>query len=113
MKKFDVFPYHTAFQVCWQNGIEEINDNIVDESRTTNPEKAFIKKEAAEALSKEARDIISIVLKAPQEIVDSLYSQKYKRMSKTRVKQVLLRIGWEKPVIDSAFKEIAGFVEVL
>ena len=77
---------------------------------TDNTEKSFLKKEMAENLSLEAKDILRLILTAPAEVVKELTTPIHACFSKRKIKAFLLRNGWKTSKVDKAFVEIREFV---
>ncbi len=75
-----------------------------------NTEKAYLKKEMAENLSVEAKDILRLILTAPAEVVKELTTPIHACFSKRKIKSFLLQKGWKTSKVDKAFTEIREFV---
>jgi len=112
------------FKLLRENGIDELNGIALDEigqelvERSLNrpdAEKQAIVKDLANRLSGEAREIIRIVLNAPEEMVEYLWGSREKQI--TKITQQDLRqylnwsLGWPFLVIEEVFGELKRFVK--
>jgi hypothetical protein len=79
-----------------------------------NQEEEYLKKEAFEKLSKEAKDVINIVLGSPAEILEKFKTSKYNLYSKELLKRYLKeKFNWKKPKMDRVFVELASYTNQL
>ncbi len=91
--------------------LEEHETEIMIADDTYNPEKILLKKDAFDSLSDEAKYLLRIILDAPQELIEVLYTQKYKKTSKARIKKFLLkRLHWNRLKVNKAFREIKKYL---
>ena len=92
------------------------NDNDIDLILTDDdltPEEKCIKNDNYEKLSQEAKEIISIILHSPQEILELFITPKRKKISTSRLKSILYSIWKSQLIVDSAFREISSWVKKL
>lgn len=92
------------------NGVD--NDLLmVDtiESGMLSPEEKYLKKEAYEKLSKEAREVIETILGAPTEILECFMSVHYNKINKRKIKTYLKTNGWNRPTLKKCFAELKLF----
>jgi len=91
--------------------LEEHETEIMIADDTYNPEKILLKKDAFDSLSDEAKYLLRIILDAPQELIEVLYTQKYKKTSKARIKKFLLKcLHWNRLKVNKAFREIKKYL---
>jgi hypothetical protein len=92
-------------------GPGEVYVLMVDRMETEIPsaEETFLRKEAYSSLSKEAKEIINIVLNAPDEIMECLTCPKYNKISKSKIKTYLMGQGWNRQKVKSCFAELKGY----
>jgi len=126
-KHFVWLDYLTAYEVAWNGGIMSLDartdrPNSGDqqdggmifldtfESDIPSPENILIKKEAFLNLSCEAKEVILLILNAPQEILDCFFTAKYHKISKDKIWKFLVENKkWNKKVVDRCFKELRDF----
>lgn len=116
--------YLTAYEVVWHEGVVSMdaphnsngqNDNTMlfldtFESDLPSPENMLIKKEAFLGLSAEAKEVILLILNAPQEILDCFFTAKYHKISKDKIWKFLIENKkWNKKVVNRCFKELKDF----
>ena len=85
-------------------------DNIVLHSKIPSPEIIFIKKDAYERLSPEAKEIIDIIIYSPNEILESL---KFKNITKRAVRLYFSKIWNSKWIAHHAIKELTKWANQL
>lgn len=79
-----------------------------------NQEDEYLKMESFEKLSKEAKDVIDIVLNSPAEILEKFKTSKYNLYSKELLKGYLKeKFNWKKPKMDRVFVELASYTNQL
>lgn len=72
-----------------------------------NQEEEFMKKEAFDKLSAEAKQVINLILNSPSEILEKFKTKKYKLYSKELLKSYLKEnLYWKKPKMDRVFSEL-------
>jgi len=113
-----------AMAFVWSNGIDELNGITPEEVRQElieqlleepSIEKRMIVKDLARKLSVEAREVIRIVLNAPEEMVIYLWGSREKQI--TKITQHDLRqylnwsLGWPFLAIEEVFGELKRFVK--
>lgn len=127
-KKFVKFNLLIAHNILFL-GIEEIiNDTVnydlsdkcknktvslISHYKSTDIENFITKKDYIEKLSSEAKDIIKIIFNSPEEFLNSITTEKYNCISKRLLKNKLISIGWQRKVVDSAFKELRELTKIL
>ena len=96
--------------------LEEIRQELIDGSLSRpDAEKQAIIKDLTNRLSMEAREVISIVLNAPEEMVEYLWGTREKQI--TKITQHDLRqylnwsLGWKFTLIAKVFSELKRFVK--
>lgn len=135
-KGFVEFDWQVAYNIAYCNGIEsyvENPENNQEEGKTgfsykgsvifssKNQERDFIKKDLIQNLSKEAKDIIFLILKSPAEILKDLMPPKYKGttseageiFSKELIRKKLRNEGWKNQKIEKAFQELRTLIKEL
>ncbi len=79
-----------------------------------NQEEEYLKKEAFEKLSREAKQVIDIVLNSSSEILEKFKTSKYNLYSKELLKGYLKeKFQWKKPKIDKVFVELSTYTNQL
>lgn len=113
--------YQVAFEAMWR-GIEELDRPIMmDGSDGTTfgetlfaegdtPEEITIKKDAFKHLSEGAKAILEIILIAPAEVIDSLKTPKYDKISKRKLLKYLKEGGWGFLEAEGCFSELKEFI---
>jgi hypothetical protein len=107
----------TAYQISFKNGIDVYDESPGEFEKTiilpskSNPEKEFMKKELADNLSEEAKEIVRIILNGPSEIVSTFFSDTYNCVSKARILIFFRKKGWKRKVIRTAFNELKEFTK--
>jgi hypothetical protein len=116
-KRMSEHNWLTAYQVGFKDGIdrydefpEEFEKTIILPSRS-NPEKEFMKKELADNLSEEAKEIVRIILNGPSEIVSTFFTDAYNCISKAKILIFFRKTGWKKKTINQAFDELKEFTK--
>jgi hypothetical protein len=113
--------WQTAYEIIYHGLIEldapvALQDQTVSlgdflQTESLSPEETFIEKESYQNLSEEAKDVISLIIGAPQEILDCFTTPKYNKISKERIAQFLSKnLRWDKKRISFCFQEIREFV---
>lgn len=124
-KSMIFYPYLTAFNVAWKDGIESTDAPVrIGESETVprvdtmrnegfSPEDIAIRKNLVENLSAEAKDVIMTILNCPEEILSVAKPRKYENLSKRRVQEYLKKkLRWSPKKIESCFREISELASV-
>jgi len=88
---------------------EEI-DNIILHSKIPNPEVIFIKKDAYERLSPEAKEIIFIIIYSPNEILESMG---FKNITKRAVRLYFSKIWNSKWIAKNTIRELTKWANQL
>lgn len=112
--------YFNAFQILLSSNWFSVNTcDVYDErefplyTKIPNPETLYIKNEAFEELSNEAKEIIISIVSCPEEMLIIFKTKKRKLFSK-KVARTYYRKKWKsKFIVDMAFKEITRFVKTL
>lgn len=82
-------------------------------SSLPNPEQTLLRKESYEKLSAEAKEMISIILNSPAEIIEMLLTPKQKRITKRYVKKYFATIWMSTFIADITIKEVTRWVNRL
>jgi len=116
MAKLTDADYYHAYQIiansCWFSvdpcdAYDEEDELTVHlQSNTPSPEKLLIKKQSWEALSEEAREILTTVLYATDELYDMLSTKNKGILSKRSIRMYFTRIWQSKFIVNRAIKEI-------
>lgn len=113
--------YQTAFETVFhgiveldepigmENGSREVTRLDMMESSYTSPEDEIIMKDSFSHLSKEAMEVINLVLNSPMEVIECLKTPKYDKISKRKVRKYLEKNGWETRKVKSCFEELREF----
>jgi hypothetical protein len=119
-KGFVWFDYLIAFNLQWKQGLISYEENpiynldlqleVSNSNHQANTESLIIKKDLTEKLSKEAKDIIKLVLQSPEEVIKELKGDRYNIISKDKIYIFLRKQGWKRKKIDGAFLELKKFV---
>ncbi len=112
------YPWLTVYQTMKNGDIsyfEQSSSNDLDKSEIqlpsiSNQEAEIIKKDLITKLSKEAKEVIQMVLNSPTEILEVFQTPKYKTISKAKIKEHLAINGWPPRRIDKVFTELKTFV---
>jgi hypothetical protein len=113
------YSWFTAYQTA-KYGLVEFDKEIsmgtqtitrvdIEPSSLPSPEDIAIKNSAFRALSTESRQIVKLILEAPQEILDCLKAPKYNKISKRNIFVFLRSEGWTRQEIQTCFKELKTF----
>ena len=89
----------------WREVREQLNRQDIIET----PETLIMFKEMLDSLSKEAREVVGIVLSTPQELIEALFVGKKKgkgRLNRNQLRMYLRYRGWKHLVIESVFGEL-------
>jgi hypothetical protein len=98
-------------ELPWMNKNEEKTFMLESE---LNQESELFKKEAFENLSFEAKEVISIILNSPDEILQLICTSKFGMYSKRLlIKYLHKNKGWENKKIEKTFREITYYVNAL
>lgn len=116
MKKAKSFNYLIVYNYL-RYGCKKVNTmETIDEEgeyilkSPLNPEKELIKKDSYQKLSREAKEIINIVLNSPQDVLELFLNPKRKNISLKRLKQVLI-VNWKSTfLVENAIQEIKNWV---
>lgn len=98
------------------NSIEPSNDdtgekNFVLQSTVQNQENALIRKEMDEYLSKEAKEMIDLIINSDESVVRELTTKKYNCISKELLRIYYRKRGWKHSLIDKVFNELKMYVK--
>ena len=111
-----IYPWLTVYST-WHYGDVPYFENKEEDDRESitlpssdNQENLLIKKDLTLKLSKEAKEVIDLVLLSPSEILETLLTPKYHQVSKEKIKQHLIRVGWSQERVKIVFKELKKFV---
>ena len=88
---------------------EEV-DNIILHSKIPSPEAIFIKKDAYERLSPEAKEIIQVIIYSPNEILESLGFQ---NITKRAVRIYFSKVWNSKWIAKHTIKELTKWTNQL
>ncbi|NCN87237.1 hypothetical protein GW932_05375 [archaeon] len=95
-----------SYAINPENYIDHSNPNIAEEiANRENPEKLLLRKEKITKMSKEAQEIVRIIINAPQEMIDMI-SLNRDHISSMDLKKYLKNKGWKLRVILKTFSEI-------
>jgi hypothetical protein len=96
-------------------GLEPLDPHSEDPlpSKLPSPEEIVIKKQLFQKLSREAKEVIGIILEAPDEIVDLIKTREQKRITKRRIKDHLIKTFGGKFTAEMIIKEIQDWVKNL
>jgi hypothetical protein len=74
-------------------GLEPLDPHAEDPfpSKLPSPEEIVIKKQLFQQLSQEAKELINIILDAPDEIVELIKTREQKRITKRKIKDHLIK----------------------
>lgn len=92
---------------------EEDERNYHLQTKTPSPEKLLLKKEAWEGLSEEAREMLTTVMYATDELYDMLSTRKKGIISKRSIRMYFTRIWQSKFIVNRTIKEITTWVNQL
>jgi hypothetical protein len=115
-KKMMIYPWLCVYNSMHYGDIpynehpdENDQESIVLPSRE-NQEDLVIKKDLAEKLSSEAKDVVRLILNSPSEILEMFMTEKYRTISKRKIGQYLIEKGWKQTKVDRIFSELKVFV---
>jgi hypothetical protein len=119
-KGFVWFDYLIAFNLGWKQGLVSYEENpiynldmqleVSSHSNQDSQEKIAIKKDLTEKLSREAKDIIKLIINGPEEVLREIKGDRYNIISKDKIYVFLRKQGWKRKAIDGAFAELKNFV---
>lgn len=119
-KKVIADNYIKAFNVIYGKKLSintvEHNDEeglVILKSETLTPEKILIRKQLFNSLSKEAKEVIQLILNSPSEILDLIKTPKQKRITKIRIRQYLNRSWHSTFITDLTIQELEEWVKLL
>jgi len=75
----------------------------------SSPESNLMKRDLVNHLTSEAKEVVSLILNGPSEVIESFKTLKYDCISKTKIAEYLTKIGWKTRKIDRVFREIKQF----
>lgn len=110
------YPWLTVYNsmhygdIPYCENVEEDDKESITLPSDSNQEKSLIKKDLAEKLSEEAKEVIALILNSPVEILETFMTEKYKKISKEKIKEHLVINGWHQRKVDKTFSEIKTFV---
>ena len=95
---------------------EEVNQELLDQLlREPSAEKMVMLKDSVRSLSAEARQVVRIVLNAPQEMVEYLWGSSEKQITKITRHDLRQYLNWSKGwpflTIEGVFSELRRFVK--
>lgn len=90
--------------------IEVGNPKKIFLQSNSNVEDYIIKKDAVANLSNEAKDVINMIFKGPEDFLKEISTPKYNCVSKNLLIKKLISIGWERNKIKKVFDELKNFV---
>lgn len=76
-------------------------------------ERDYARKEAYDSLTKEAKEVITLVLNTPKEVLSEIVSPKFGLLTKRTLKKYLMKHGWRERKVDKVFSELSIFVNSL
>lgn len=119
-KGFVWFDYLIAFNLGWKQGLVSYEENpiynldmqleVSSHSNQDSQEKIAIKKDLTEKLSREAKDIIKLIINGSEEVLREIKGDRYNIISKDKIYVFLRKKGWKRKTIDTAFAELKNFV---
>lgn len=81
---------------------------------TLNQEKEFMRKEAYEQLSEDAKEIVQLIFSSRKEVLELITTEKFKSISKNLIQKYLLKYRrWKKEKINKAFRELSRYTNQL
>jgi hypothetical protein len=120
--------YQTAFEVCFHNGINSLDEQLnsgeptakaatkmdfLEDEVALSPEEILIRKDAFLFLSSEAKEIVSIIFNAPAEVLETFTSPKYNCIHKKRIGAYLIKEKkWPTNIVCKCFDELKSFCSV-
>lgn len=122
-KHVNPYDYLTVIQTC-QKGVVELDKPIskgrahdsdivtlLDLMSCEEPsqEDSVMKRDGFSKLSKESKEIIDIVLNSPSEIIECFTTPKYNKISRDKIKDYLVKQGWNEKLVKGCFKELKDF----
>lgn len=124
MSNISIYNYLLAFNIL--KGFKRINtienfdeddpdifkDEIILESKFISAENAFLKKEAFDNLSNEAKNLIHLIINAPDEFINLFKTPQKMILSKNTFKECLIDV-WKSPILaDQILGEIKEWVKI-
>jgi hypothetical protein len=92
--------------------LEPVNILLIDDTiiELPSPEKILMKREAYTNLSQEAKEVIEMIFRCPQEIMECFMTPKYHKISKKKVLEYLITaMGWTPKRVSRCFAELKEF----
>lgn len=115
-KRMALYPWITTY-ASMQYGNVPYNESPVEGEGESivlpsahNPEKIVIKKDLTTKLSDEAKEVITLILKGPAEVLEMFMTEKYHTISKGKIRQYLIDNGWKTHKVEKVFSELKVFV---
>lgn len=112
--------YLKAFHVIYGqmsiiNTVEhnEEEGTIILKSKKLNPETLLLKKQQFNNLSEEAKEIIQLILNAPNEILELIKTPQQNRITKTRLRKYFSILWHSKFITTKTIEEIEEWVQEL
>jgi len=110
------YPWLTVYATMHYGDVP-YNENAEEEDKESitlpsmhNQEILLIKKDLILKLSKEAKEVINLILCGPSEVLETFLTPKYHQVSKEKIKQYLIKDGWPKKTVRIVFEELKRFV---
>lgn len=95
------------------DAIVEDEDFVSCFSRQPSPEDIVIKKDLYNKMSVEAKEIISIILNAPDEILKEIATPKRKQVTKKRVKKFFSKVWISEFIAEYTIRDISKWANQL
>jgi hypothetical protein len=92
--------------------LDPVNVFLIDDTETESlsPEKILMKREAYTNLSQEAKEVIEMIFRCPQEIMECFMTPKYHKISKKKILEYLITaMGWTPKRVSRCFTELKEF----
>lgn len=112
--------YITAFNIAYGktlsiNTVEHDDEEglVILKSEMLTPSEILIKKQSFNSLSKEAKEVIQLILHSPSEILDLLKTPRQKRITKVKVRKYLTLLWHSSFITDLTIKELEEWVKRL
>ena len=115
-KTMTIYPWLTVYNSMHYGDIpfnespeEDDKESIVLPSES-NQEKEIIRQDLLDKISKEAKEVIALILNSPTEVLETFITKKYKKISKEKIKNHLIINGWKMKNVEKVFLELKTFV---
>ena len=115
-KTMTFYPWLTVYNAIHYGDIpyneypEEDDMESITLPSNSNQEKEIIKQDLFDKISKEAKEVIALILNSPTEIIETFITEKYKKISREKIKNRLIINGWKQQKVEKVFSELKTFV---